>query len=442
MKYNLLNISNHLKFFIGIAFVAMLFISGCGEQTIPAGNDSENSVSLYYPDPETTLNKIRIYFDWGGIEEANGYRILCWRDEELVIDQIEFGSSFKSLVPMLDGNYRWTVGVRYEDGDFTDWADTSSFSINQWPFKFIDATPTPGEAQSIELHSSEDIAYISDNYAGFTIVDYRNTPPTYEGNYIVDDSYEAQDRTLDTWIDSENDIIFVAGYSSTPRVICYDIADPIEPLPLLPYSLSINVNGLDGFYRNGTTYLMVSMRYSGIKIMQYPVLGDGITSYRLPYSVNGVTLLDSLCFVPNSDGGLYIFEINWPSEDRPSLSVLSRTFLPGQAEAVAIDSESLLAYVATGIGGLSVVDFSDPSNAEIVVHTDLQVGDAKDVDFVGNYLFLSTGSKGVIVYDITDRRNPIPVQEVATMYSNGVVADRDGSFCIADRDWGFVRMGM
>ena len=89
------------------------------------------------------------------------------------------------------------------------------------------------------------------------------------------------------------------------------------------------------------------------------------------------------------------------------------------------------------MGGLQVIDISDPESPYIAGASDTQVGDAQDIAVSGNYLALAIGSDGVLLYDISDPTMPYVLMRLRTMYAYGV-SFSDSYLYIADRDWGVV----
>jgi hypothetical protein len=83
----------------------------------------------------------------------------------------------------------------------------------------------------------------------------------------------------------------------------------------------------------------------------------------------------------------------------------------GLAQAVVVSGN--YAYVAAGVGGLIVIDISNPSNPVRVGGLDT-LGGAVDVAVAGNYAYVADGGAGLQVIDISNPANPVLVGGIVT----------------------------
>ncbi len=419
-----------MKRYLFAAIILSLLLGGCGKQTLPTADDEGDELLLYYPDPGTTVNGVRVYFDWKGFEENNGYRLLLWQDGELVLDQVEFQSSFKTLLPLYPGDYSWTVGMRTGTGEYDIWSDTISFTLEQKPYALRSTLQTQGEAQ--DLASFGDVIYVADNYSGLTVVDNSGVNPVLMGSYQVPD----QDRARNLWIDALNTDIYVAGYRSSPPTSLFDIDNPLEPEYFHMSLWAYRSYDVTGFYKDEHTFLTVVDQDDGIFMFDVtePTIAEGTryTWYGTPY---GVDAADNMLFAATGERGVAIYDITEPL-DTATIALFNT---PGDATDVMKHPSADYLYVADGLAGLLTVDISTPSSPVILDRSDTQVGDAQDIAIDGDMLYLCIGSKGVLIYDISIPESPYIIQQIETMYVNGVHAE-DGMLYIADRDWGVVVM--
>ncbi|MFP4460209.1 MAG: LVIVD repeat-containing protein [Candidatus Zixiibacteriota bacterium] len=423
-----------MKYISIIALISAILFFGCGEQTLPTANDDDGSsrkISLYYPDPGTVVNDFRIYFDWGGREESNGYKIRVFKDGETIIDHVEYTSSFKTLEPVYQGEYSWTVGMRDTSGEWGNWSDTISFTLIQEPLALYATLQMPG--QSEDVVRNDDIIYIADNHAGVSVVDYSSGTMEYHGSYEI----PTQDRTLALWVDAVNENLWAAAYRSNPPVGLFELDDPLNPSY---YTLSVwarRASDIEGFYRGDNVYIAVSDQDDGIYVFDVtnPSIVDG-ELFRISGNTYGVDVFDSLFFAMAGEIGVIIGDLSDPYD----LDEISSIDTYGDARECAVDSAAQIAYIADGIAGLTLIDFANPESPEIITNIDTQVGDAQDVHIHGDRLYLCIGSKGVLVYDISNPRAPESIQHIETMYANGIFVDGDYLY-IADRDWGIILVG-
>ncbi|MCA9757205.1 MAG: hypothetical protein KDA27_15475 [Candidatus Eisenbacteria bacterium] len=136
------------------------------------------------------------------------------------------------------------------------------------------------------------------------------------------------------------------------------------------------------------------------QLVALPVLGvDGFAT-----AVSEDYLLAS----GNGEGGktVYVIDISDPVDPQ----VLgSPGGLPYPATAEAIEISGNFAYVAAGTGGFLVIDFSNPSQPQLVA--ELETGEiaAYDVDLSRSHAYVANWTGGLRVIDISNPTNPMVV---------------------------------
>ncbi len=118
------------------------------------------------------------------------------------------------------------------------------------------------------------------------------------------------------------------------------------------------------------------------------------------------------------------------------LSIVGAVDTPGIAFGVVISDA--YAYVADDVGGLQVIDVSDPHNPQIVGTVDTH-GIASGVAYANGYIYISDGDSGLEVVDVTDPQNPwvvgtldlpAPAQRVTLSDNYALVADSEAGLFI------------
>jgi len=379
------------------------------------------------------INDIRVYFDWMYFPQANGYNIKVWKEDDpshIVFDELAFSSSVKANVPFFNGNYCWTVGTRYADeAEFGRWSDTLCFEIVQYPWALIDTMHTRADPRDVLPFM--DALYVGDGHAGFLIADRsdpRNPTP------ISWDEPSGQDISRAIWADSIRKIVAVSDYRGTHPVLFYDATTPTAAV----WSDWSGIWGrknqdIDGIWFNDTLFIAIADYDDGAFLfdMSDTVYQSVATRGRFTPEgyTYGVALADSFIFIVTGNRGIYIAHMNDPATQ------VGWVDTPGEAEKC--DIKGTYCYVADGIGGLVVVDFSDPTNPFIVATDNPQVGSAQKVRVEGNYCYVAYGSGGARIYDISTPTNPVVVQEIDGMYLYSAASDGDILY-IADRDWGIM----
>ncbi|MCD6594338.1 hypothetical protein J7L68_01510 [bacterium] len=426
------------KFIIIISLTALvisLFLMGCAERSLPDGD--VYAVVLDSPDDSDTMNNSRAFFDWETYPNANGYRILVWCCDSLIWDRIEFNSSVKSSIPLIDGDYRWCVGARIGDGDFGHWSDTLSFTIDQIPFEIKGFVSTPGVAHDVV--SLDNYLYVADGEAGMSIIDNNIlSAPEFIGNYDWAQQYDARG----IFADGTQNILAIADYRGIPPIYFFDITDRESP-GAGPSGLWARLCGdVDGIWMRDTLFIIVADHDDGLYI--YDLGTPEYATQRGPAYTpdgfcSGVSAKDTFAAVAAEDVGIVILNISDPDNKTP----IGFCDTPGEATRCKFYDNYL--YVADGLSGLVAIDISDPTNPNIVYRSDTQVGDAQDIAIQSFdsrvYLALAIGSDGVLFYNLDNPASPQLVGQIESMYAYGVGADSI-AFYIADRDWGIVSVAL
>ena len=387
------------------------------------------------PDFGAVINDLRVYLDWYNFPQANGYRIIVWEEgdpENPVYDGYEFASSVKPAVPLFDGDYCWTVGVKYAAEDsFGRWSDTLCFRVDQYPYRLVDTMRTRGYPR--DVLPCGNVLYVADGSAGLLAAD--RTDPLHPEAAVWDEpTNQYENRAL--WIDLESELLVVADYRGNPPILWYDISSPLAPVQTEWAGLfARRTQDVAGTWFRDTLYVGFADYDDGAFAYD---LRDTVDYFVMPRGAIdpngftfGVAFSESLFFSAAGQVGVFI------ADTRNADSIIANLDTPGEADKMFVDGEYL--YIADGLAGLTVADISDPADPFIIGRADPQTGSAQDVKVVGDYCFVSSGSGGTHVYDISDPTAPVAIQEIDGMYSYAVAAAGDILY-VADRDWGIVTL--
>jgi Ca2+-binding RTX toxin-like protein len=224
-------------------------------------------------------------------------------------------------------------------------------------------------------------AYVADGFSGLQIIDISNpTAPTLKGNY----------DTLGAWaVEVVGNYAYVADYGL--QII--DISNPSTPTFKGRYSTSapaydVKVVG---------NYAYVATAYSGLQIIDIsnpsnPTLKG---NYDTPGYARGVEVVDNYAYLADGDyGGLQIIDIS-----NPSNPTFKGNYDLGEASNVEVVGN--YAYVTEGYGGLEIIDISNPSTPTFGGNYDTS-GIAYGVQVVGNYAYVADLSGGLKIINVSD----------------------------------------
>ncbi len=297
-------------------------------------------------------------------------------------------------------------GTFTEDFTTTSYMDSYNTNVSRWgsgeielPRKnpiYQDLLKVSTTGNSI-IVDGEDYAYIGGAYDGLYILDVSSPDAmTLEGYY--NDSAEIN------WVYG-CDLYMNRAYLANGQdgLLILDVTNKAAPTKLGEIDLyqALDVEVL-------ITHAYVACGSGGIRAIDVsnPSAPFDAAGYiNCTSDANGLARSDDLLFVAAHHGGLDVFNISTLA----SPVFISNIDLDGYAKKVEVKNNC--AYVACDLGGLQIVDFSDPTNMTRVAW----VGDNTryhGIDIQDNYVFV-TGKSGMDdykldIYSIADPTDPIP----------------------------------
>ena len=221
-----------------------------------------------------------------------------------------------------------------------------------------------------------------------------------------------------------------------------DVSDPQNPVALYRVGSSLGSSQYprcQHFARTDTA-LYISNRGDEIQPTPFVTAFDATTSpptegasyTESGVSFEGLAAEGNLLYVAAHDDGLRILE-----NDGSALSL--RGTVADLTNAWAVEVHQSMVYVADGVGGLAVVDASDPSAATIAGRTTLD-GAAQHVALDRDTMlaYVAAGAAGLIVVDVRTPGAPTQIGRVDTPGTALQVALADGRAFVAD--WNDVRV--
>ncbi|HNS31216.1 MAG TPA: hypothetical protein PKL52_11860 [Tenuifilaceae bacterium] len=149
-----------------------------------------------------------------------------------------------------------------------------------------------------------------------------------------------------------------------------------------------------------------------------------ISRFTTPGNPQDVIKHDTLLCFAQGEGGLLIVGIR--DVENPTLVSITTESVRGYSRRIA--QKGNVVYLSAGTFGLSVVDITNAINPEVTV-SNLNVKPAKDITVYGDYLFISTSEQGVRIAEVSNPRTPdIRERTLTNGYANGVAISEDGKY--------------
>ncbi|MBN2415825.1 choice-of-anchor D domain-containing protein [bacterium] len=232
----------------------------------------------------------------------------------------------------------------------------------------------------------------------------------------VSDSYEKMDSFAilpgmiqDIWVTRDTSHIYAAcGYAGV-QVIEFDHATAtfgdIVSLATPGFASGVVVQGVNLYVADGDNGLITY----NISTPMAPVYRATIRPQGFVYEVWAVN--SQFVLVAAGDAGVY--SVNIANLNNPffadSLKTFSNSVFPQQASARHIISNDTVAYVAAGLGGMSMIDITNPYALQELGNWQILSNpvDVREVWVSDNYATLACGESGVYgPVDVSDPLNP------------------------------------
>ena len=236
-----------------------------------------------------------------------------------------------------------------------------------------------------------------------TVIDFDSLNTSFKGNYPFSWSYALS-------ISPDGDIVFVG---SGGGIYITDVSDPGNPVILSEIRTRSLVD--DCTYDPVNKRLYVCAYFSGIEIWDLSDLSNPVRMSRIatePYPRSGVAFSGDYLFIA-SNTKVWSIDISDPYQPQ----FVNSVYLDESLILQILLKDSTL-YVVSDVGGLKLIDVSDPLNLNILARYGFISG--SEFDIKGDYLYAVTGSAELMILNIADENN---VSVAGTYYLGGYPMD-------------------
>jgi hypothetical protein len=437
----IMKMSGIFSFFV-MAMGILILVSSCGEdKVIIKYRDVPPPAQLIFPANDTLIHENNPMFIWHDMSSATRYQLQVSSSDNFIIKSIDVeisDTSYTIINPLSNGSFFWRVRGRNQDEVWGDWSDADIWIFfktdNVFYISFEGSVSTVGTAR--DLIVKNDTAFVADGQADLTLIDV-----TDKGNPSIL-------KNIDTMSDDFAEAIYISPVDTFPYVWVADQDTRVQGLNLQD-TLSIsnigigrfqNVEDVTGAIIDDTLYIFAVSALGtvggGLSVNQIifnpfaQSTGYSIPQFPFTADANGVFISGDYVYVAGGVAGLIIFDFT----DIYNPQMLPSFDLDGSSLSVFVKDD--YAFIAADRSGVFVVNVSDKANPTLVASINTS-GRTQDIHVVGDYAFIADASGGLKVIDVSIPDSSHFIAAYDTPYAYGVFADSDYVY-ICDRDEGLM----
>jgi hypothetical protein len=292
-------------------------------------------------------------------------------------------------------------------------------------YKIVSKFPTSGYAQDVVVRDT--LAFVTQGEGGLMIINIfdRRAPKEVLTLYEELKGYSNK-------VANKDSLVFVsAGAFGVSVIDASNLFDPVK-------ATNISIRPAKGFDVMGDFVYTATGEY-GFQVSKIVDINKldprGVTS--TPGFAQAVCITaDTSMLVACGEMGFSMFDVSHIIDGYGSGTFIGWVDTPGYAEDVVDHPDLPYAFLACGTGGFYVIDYSDSANVKVVGSYSTG-GYAKEVVYKNNKAYVTTGLRGLQIFDVTNISTPVRIGTVQTKLAKGLAVD-DKYIYVADEQEGLV----
>jgi len=294
-------------------------------------------------------------------------------------------------------------------------------------YKVVSKFVTSGYAQDVVIKDT--IAYVTQGEGGLMIISIADKKTPEELAIVFKELKGYSNK-----IEIKDTVVYISAGSFGVSVI--DVFNPVNPVVT---ATNLALKPAEGFDINGN-FLFTAIGEYGFKIsdISYPTQPDIRGETSTPGFAQAVCVSPDTNYLLVACGemGFSLFNISELQSGWGTYPIAGWMDTPGYAEDVVSHPTLPYAFMACGTGGLYILDYSDSSNIKIAGSYSTG-GYAKEVVYKNNLLYVTTGQRGLQIFNISNISAPALVGTVETNLAMGLAVD-DKYVYVADELEGLI----
>jgi hypothetical protein len=294
-------------------------------------------------------------------------------------------------------------------------------------YKVVSKFITSGYAQDVVVKDT--LAFVTQGEGGLMILNIsdRSAPKELSTVYKELKGYSNKVAVKDS-------VVYISAGAFGVSVV--DVFNPVNPIVT---ATNLALKPGKGFDIKGN-FLFTAIGEYGFKISEisYPTQPDirGETSTPGFASAVCVSPDTNYLLVACGEMGFALYNISELQSGWGTYPIAGWIDTPGYAEDVVAHPTLPFAFLACGTAGLFITDYSDSANIKIVGSYSTG-GYAKEVVYQDNKAYVTTGMRGMQVFDVSNLSSPVLIGTVETELAMGLALDDDYVY-IADEQEGLI----
>lgn len=294
-------------------------------------------------------------------------------------------------------------------------------------YKIASKFSTSGFAQDVVVKDT--IAYVTQGEGGLMIINISDRKSPRELSSVIQNLKGYSNKVA-----VKDSVVYISAGAFGVSVV--DAIDPFNPFIT---ATNLALKPAKGFDIWGN-FLFTAVGEYGFKISEisYPTQPDIRGETPAPGFAQAVFVSPdrNYLLVACGEMGFSLFNISELQSGWGIYPMAGWVDTPGYAEDVIAHPDLPYAFLACGTSGLYVVDYTDSANVKIIGSYSTG-GYAKEVVYKDNKAYVTTGMRGLQIFDVSNITSPVRIGTVQTKLAKGLAID-DKYVYVADESEGLV----
>lgn len=294
-------------------------------------------------------------------------------------------------------------------------------------YKIVSKFITSGYAQDVVIKDT--IAYVTQGEGGLVIINIADKKAPEELVIVFKELKGYSNK-----IEIKDSVVYISAGAFGVSVV--DVINPVNPIVT---ATNLALKPAEGFDINGN-FLFTAIGEYGFKIsdISYPTQPDIRGETSTPGFAQAVCVSPDTNYLLVACGemGFSLFNISELQNGWGTYPIAGWVDTPGYAEDVVSHPTLPYAFLACGTGGFFIIDYTDSANVKVIGSYSTG-GYAKEVIYKKDKAYVTTGARGLQVFDVSNLSSPVLIGTVETELAMGLAVD-DKYVYVADESEGLI----